>query len=479
MPENKGILLKFVILDQDRRVLIDNTSAVPRLPEVTIPPFTRIGYAATTAAREKYGLELFVITEAAIQPAERDSAEIEELVMICRLQTPDAYLPDSLVWRAQPEAKLAAPDCAALEAAMKEFDPYDSGEKASSFGRYQSLDDLRTWYTPHLEGFGLRETGLQQWNGDPWFALFRIKTEPKNVEAKAEPVVEAAPEPPKALWFKAVGEPNTREYAVTLALAQECPYWFAKIVASKPEWHGWLMEEVNGYELDDEPDGRPWALTARVLAKVQKRFVGKEDELLALGCRDWRMPRVLAALDPFFEDMEEIMGRQPSEPPHKLDRSELCTLRIQCQDLCHRVEDVDIPYTITHGDFSPHNVLVSNGWPVFIDWAEAYISFPFISWEYFWNRMIKDHPEHADWHERMHRNYAYRVWAPLLTKSRVDEGLRLSPAMAVLILALYGIDDPAQRQNRRADKGKRSLVRRLHRELEILQNTKAEPVGAR
>jgi hypothetical protein len=50
--------------------------------------------------------------------------------------------------------------------------------------------------------------------------------------------------------------------------------------------------------------------------------------------------------------------------------------------------------------------------------------------------------------------------------------------MAVLILALYGIDDSEQRANRRADKGKRSLVRRLARELEILQNTKAELAGA-
>jgi Phosphotransferase enzyme family len=478
MSDDKGMRLKLVILDQDRRILVDSAGGGPALPEVIIPPFTRIGYAATTAAREKYGLELFVITEVMTKPEDRDSLDIENLVLISRLQDANAALPVNLAWRVQLQAEIGEQDRIALEAAMKEFEPYDSAVKASSFGRYRSLDDLRAWYAPHLDRLGLRETGIQQWNGDTWFALFRIKTEPRNVATKAEPVTEGVAGPPKALWFKAVGEPNTREYAVTLALTQECPYWFAKIIASNPEWQGWLMEEVNGHELDEEPDGRPWALTARVLAKVQKRFVGKEDELLALGCRDWRMPRVLAALDPFFEDMEQIMERQPSEPPRRLDRSELRTLKAQCQDLCHRVEDVDIPYTITHGDFSPHNVLVSNGWPVFIDWAEAYVSFPFISWEYFWNRMIKDHPEHADWHERMHRNYAYRVWAPFLTKSRVDEGLRLSPAMAVLVLALYGIDDPKQRRNLRADKGKRSLVRRLHRELETLQNAEAEPVGA-
>jgi hypothetical protein len=478
MSADNGILLKLVILDQQRRLLVNLADEVPRLPEVTIPPFTRIGHAATRAAREKYGLDLFVITETMTKPPDTNALEIDELALVCRPQDPSAALERNLAWRSEEEIELAEEDRPALDRAMAEFAPLNSGAKASSFGRYRSLDDLRAWYAPYLDQLGFRETGIEQWNGDPWFALFRIKTEPQSSEARPEPVREGAPEPPKALWFKAVGEPNTREYAVTLALAQECPYWFAKIIASNPSWHGWLMEEVIGHELDDEPDGRPWALTARVLAKVQKRFVGKEEELLALGCRDWRMSRVLAALDPFFEDMEEIMERQPNEPPRRLDRGELRALKIQCQDLCRRVEDVDIPYTITHGDFSPHNVIVSNGWPVFIDWAEAYVSFPFISWEYFWNRMIKDHPEHAEWHERMHRNYAYRVWAPLLTKSRVDEGLRLSPAMAVVILALYGIDDPEQRRNRRADKGKRSLVRRLQRELEILQNSAAEPVGA-
>ncbi len=468
--DEQGLLLKLVILDKEKRVLVDTKSLAPTLPEVTIPRFSRFAYSATVTAREKYGLELFIITQTTAKPEGKDSIEIEDLVLVCRLQDANATQPDGLVWQPPEQVQLGAEDHSTLNEAMKEFEPYNSGAKDSSFGRYGSLDELRSCYVPHLDQLGLRETGIQQWNGDPWFALFRIKT---------EPIDESTPETPKALWFKAVGEPNTREYAVTLALTQECPSWFPKIIAAKPEWHGWLMEEVNGHELDDETDGRPWALAARVLAKVQKRFIGREDELLALGCRDWRMPRVLEALDPFFADMEEIMQRQPAEPPCRLDHSELHSLKGQCQDLCHRVEDIDIPYTITHGDFSPHNVIVADGWPVFIDWAEAYVSFPFISWEYYWNRLMKDHPEHADWHERMHRNYAYRVWAPLLTKSRVDEGLRLSPAMAVLILALYGMDDPEQRQNRRADKFKRSMVRRLHRELEILQQESSELVGAR
>ncbi len=466
MPDDSTLMAKLLIMNPDRQVLLDNAASATCLPWVTIPEFTRIAHSATTAAREKYGLELFVILT---KPADEDSGtqnSPRSLVLICRDQRGDTQPLESLAWSDVRDAtrQLQGEDQEIFAAALKEFESYDSGAKLSSFGRYCALDDLRQWYGPYLSALGVRETGIQQWNGDPWFALFRIAV---------EPLGKSTSETPKALWFKAVGEPNTREFAVTKALTDECPYWFPRLVATNSDWHGWLMEEVNGHELDEEPDGRPWALTARILAKVQKRFVGQEDGLLSLGCKDWRMPQVLSRLDMFFDDMEEIMARQQADPPQILDRHALHELKIQCQDLCHAVEDVDVPYTITHGDFSPHNVIVLNGWPVLIDWAEAYVSFPFISWEYFWNRTIKDHPSYTSWHERMHRNYAYRVWSSMLGRKRVDEGLRLSPAMAVLVLALYGIDDPEERKNRGSDKIKRSLVRRLQRELTALRTVVA------
>ncbi len=364
-----------------------------------VPRFTRIVHSVTRAALERWGLRLFVMFCASTSAPNDGAQKAIELVLVCRLQN-KAAAHDGFLWKSQEMWALPLEDAALLDAAFADFDLYQSGAKASNFSKYDSLNELRAWYTPTLEGIGLRETDLEQWNGDEWFALFRIRT---------ETIDPASTEPAKSFWFKAVGEPNTREYAVTVALTAECPYWFPRLVATRPDWNGWLMEEVDGHELDVEPDGRPWALTARILAKVQKRFVGQEERLLELGCRDWRMPQVLASLDPFFEDMEEIMQRQTSEPPHVLDRSELRALKHHCLDLCRRVEDVDVPYTITHGDFSPHNVIVSNGWPILIDWAEAYVGFPFISWEYFWNRMIKDHPQQAEWRERMHRNYAYRV----------------------------------------------------------------------
>lgn len=459
MSEEARQLVYLVVLNRHKQVLLNRWGASVSLPTVEISRFTRLAHSVTDAARDKYGIDLFLILSDRVEGEDGSRA----LAAICRFQNDSLDAPSSHSWLTSDEARtqLGPNDREALLKGLHEFESYDSGEKASSFGRYRALDELREWYMPQLSTLGLREVSIKQWNGDPWFALFRIAVEPMG---------EATPETPEALWFKAVGEPNVREFAITQLLTAQCPSWFSKIVATKPEVNGWLAEEVNGHELDAEPDGRPWALTARILAKVQTVFANCEDKLLDLGCADWRIPKILDSIDPFFESMIEVVARQPHSPPAMLSKAELRDMAQGCHDLCCQVEDVDIPYSIAHGDFSPHNVIIKNGWPILIDWAEAYVTFPFISWEYFWNRTIKDHPGHAEWRERMHRNYAYRSWTSLLGRSRVEAGLRLSPAMAVLVHALQGQANPAnQDSNPLLDKVNRSLLRRLQRELELLQ----------
>jgi hypothetical protein len=73
----------------------------------------------------------------------------------------------------------------------------------------------------------------------------------------------------------------------------------------------------------------------------------------------------------------------------------------------------------------------------------------------------------------MRREYAYREWAPLLSEARIAEALRLSPALAVLIYALYGANETAFLESNRVDRVKRSLVRRLYREIEALRGAGA------
>ncbi len=459
MADDIEVLISLVILDGDRRILVDIDDSGCHIPTVTIPPYSRIVLCATEVAKDKYGVDLFGILSV---PSGAKNQEPLEEILVCRMKDAHTEVPVGLRWIGEKDYKgsLTEHSSNALEFALKEFDVYDSGAKASSFGKYISLDELRAWYLPILESRDVRETGIQQWNADPWFSLIRISVAPLNPTASNSPA---------AFWFKAVGEPNTRELPVTRALSLECPLMFPEVIATNPRWNGWLMEEVRGHELDEETDSQSWIETARDLATIQMTFADREAALLEYGCRDWRMPRVLDSLGPFFEDMEDVMQRQPSAPPDILGRKELQGLRGRCEDLCHQIAMLNVPSSIAHGDFSPHNVLVSQGRRVFIDWAEAYVTFPFISWEYYWNRTVKDHPDYAGWHSRMLNAYAYDRWASILGDQRVREALRLSPAAAVLVIALYGADSPAGHASLDFDRVRRSLVRRLRKELDQLE----------
>lgn len=448
MPQHRVVFV--IVLNAKGEVLVENVNGNQLLLHLEVHRFARLARAITREAELRYGLRLFCFALA----QEMDSQlMVEQIVAVTRLQH-EQPLHGSLRWvpRGVLHHQLCEEDLWALRLGVNAIDP------RSSFGRYESLDVVRAWYTPFVEARQLRETRIEQWNGDSCFQLFRIICEPQEMNCGTHR---------QAFWFKAVGDPNTREFTVIRHLTAECRSWFAPIVAMLPEVNGWLMEEVPGCELDKEVNELPWVLTAEVLAKLQMRFVGREQELLAIGCKDWRVPQVIARIDPFFEHMVDAMEKQSSVPPLRLSPEELCAMAHACKAVCKRILDLGVPNTLAHGDFSPHNVLVSNGSPVFIDWAEAYLTFPFISWEYYWNRTRKDHPEHAAWWSRVQHSYGYDQWASMLGHEVVQEGFRLSPAYAILVSCMYRSDgDIRDGLQDGTEHSRRSMVRRLQRELQ-------------
>lgn len=188
MREDQKRIARLIILDSGRNVLMESRDTGLHLPEVTISRFDRFSHSANLASLEKYGMKLFHILSLPVPGATDAPDDDETILVICRLQNPAAPLPKDLVW--QDSAETCTPDRVLLDAALKEFEPYCSGQVASSFGRYTAFDELRAWYQPHLACLGVRETALLQWNGDPWFELFRIAV---------EPVGERTPDMPDAL----------------------------------------------------------------------------------------------------------------------------------------------------------------------------------------------------------------------------------------------------------------------------------------
>lgn len=288
---------------------------------------------------------------------------------------------------------------------------------------------------------------LRQFNASPVFNLIRFET--------------TGP----AVWFKAVGEPNLREFPITARLAELFPGFMPEIVAIKPEWNGWLCREVNGRNLGEAKDIEAWERAAADLAKLQIESIAFADSLLPLGAHDLRLDALLAAIEPFFDLVARLMDEQPKTPPATLSREDLTLLRVPVHDALTMLADLRIPTTLGHMDLNPWNVIVSTDRCTFLDWAEAYVGHPFFGFEYLLEHSRRNVEDHTQVGSRVISAYK-TPWQELLSDDCIGEALALAPLAAVFA---YAVGDDTWKDAERLQDPKiagyfRSLARRMNRE---------------
>jgi len=216
-----------------------------------------------------------------------------------------------------------------------------------------------------MRPMGIHLTGsFRQLNASPSFCLIRFETDGH------------------AIWFKAVGEPNQREFAVTCLLSRLFPSQVPRVLAIRPEWNGWLTREAEGDLLCDVEEIRAWRRVAAELAEMQINSCNQASELLAAGARDLRVDTLSKLIRHFVDTTQQLMQRQSKIPPPILEPKELLLLGDSIRAAFDVVERSGIPNTLGHLDFDPGNVVVSPQSCVFLDWAEAYVGNPFLTFQY-------------------------------------------------------------------------------------------------
>lgn len=121
-----------------------------------------------------------------------------------------------------------------------------------------------------------------------------------------------------------------------------------------------------------------WERVLGALAELQIACVNRQEDLLALGCPDLRLPVVSAQLGPMLNDQTAMHMDQPGG----LSSEQVTRLRArvpQLQAACQRLADGGIPETLEHGDFGPINVLVQDEQITYLDWTDASLAHPFFS----------------------------------------------------------------------------------------------------
>ena len=179
----------------------------------------------------------------------------------------------------------------------------------------------------------------------PWAALARVAT----VQGD--------------LYFKADAPSEAYEPALTEWLAGRRPDLVPPVLRIDGD-RGWLLIRDAGRSLwdhiADPPDATIWIDLLPLYAELQIELAASIDELLALGVPDSRPESLVGAYD-------GLVARRPASAHPPL---------VDVARWVERLGDT-IPASLSHEELTDHNILLRDGAPVVIDWAEAVVEHPF------------------------------------------------------------------------------------------------------
>ena len=418
-----------------------------RLPAVSVPVHTRVAEKVTAAIKSSWNLETYCLLTLPSGTLSEDCTRYAVLEAPRHEPTPPGmqWLPVSScsVGSFQDPA-----DFAAIENALTTLDRHRRGELPGLFGKPGWFRVVRRWVESQTSCTGHRLTGrFRQFNASSTFSLLRFET--------------TGP----AVWFKAVGEPNVREFRVTRELARLFPGFVPRVLAVRLEWNAWLTVEVAGSHLDGNSNLHQWTAVATALAELQLVSRGRTLHLIDAGCRDVRVCSLAELVEPFLRAMAELMERQTKQSPAPLSRTELLVLRTKLQDLFSEIADSAIPNAIGHLDFNPGNIIASRDRCVFLDWAEACVGHPFLTFQYLLEHLRRFRPQDGSWESALTSAYAER-WRDCASPGEIAHALAISPLLAVFAYATSGDPwrDPTLPSQPEIARHLRSLTRRINRE---------------
>ena len=353
-------------------------------------------------------------------------------------------------------------DFSVVSAAIRDMRCSPENETVGPFARLGWIEELLNWAQNEVAPLGLRVTReFCQLNASPCFALVRIETDGP------------------ALWFKAVGEPNLREFSIASTLSRLFPTFLPTLIANHPRWHGWLAMDFQGPTLDATSDATAWERAAAAFAELQIASLETTDELRDAGCKDLTIASLQKRVDPFLEVMTLLMEKQEKVTPRALEREELLMLQMRVKEALSAFSDLGLPDVLGHLDINPGNILCSAERCVFVDWAEAYVGPPFLAMEHLREHFLRIQPGQPDFKTGPGSRYAGE-WGRLLSQNTIAGAQQLAPIVAVLAYAV-GVEqwtNPQLAKNPRLAAYFRSLTRRIHREAQILEANSTRPTWA-
>jgi hypothetical protein len=320
------------------------------------------------------------------------SGDVEDAGELTRLVELDAGVeeaPDGWVWRdvdadltalLEPETSRAA----VVAWGRERVDGWSPLRPAWS--RPGWLADASAWCVEQLEAVGRPVVGV-----------------PRQHQLWSLSVVLRCPVEGGDAYFKCSPEIFRSEAAVTRALADRMPGRVPEVIAVD-EARGWLlMADLAAPELGEQ-DESLWHHGLTTHAGIQISWLGRVDELVALGLPVRSLARLAAEV--------EVLTGGPA-----------------LAEACRRLDRLGPGPTLVHGDLHPWNVAFGSGALRVFDWTDAAVSHPFVDLATYVFR-----PQDVAARRRLVEAYV-AAWAPYGS----PESLREAADLALVVGALYQV----------------------------------------
>jgi hypothetical protein len=424
------------------------------LPSVNIPRWQRVAENLTAAVKKEWGEEVVCLAEpdasASANTTGTHYQAAEHWRTNGRPKVPTQWVPISALSH---DSLIGASDYLAIQQSIA-LCSAEGQSPSGPFARLGWFKELSEWVETVLEPMGFHLNGnVRQLNASPSFSLVRFETDGP------------------ALWFKAVSEPNQKEFLITCTLAQLFPNYLPSVLATRRDLNGWLTREAAGKLLGEVREDVLWQRGAAALAELQIDSIDHGARILGAGARDLGVAELSKLIQPFMESMAELMERQTKLPPVALGRDELFLLGDRTQNALDAFGALGIPETLGHLDLNPGNIIVSPARCTFLDWAEAYVGSPFFSLQYLLEHLRRTNGTDSAVETKLVESY-FAQWEQVVPTAAVAEGLALAPLLAVFAYAAgnNAWDDTERLQEPAIAGYFRSLTRRMHREANELES---------
>jgi hypothetical protein len=443
--ETWGVLL---VSRDGEQILLVKENENWSLPRIEIPTQERIAANINRVIQRDFGIP--VISLYPVIPADSDAPAGSFYHAVAALPATGNSIRGN-EWKfisSLPEQSFSRQlDLSAIRAFRAGLERREIERKTRPFLRPDWFTEVTRWIADVLRPHGLRLTGsFEQFNADCKFSLIRFETNGA------------------AVWFKAVGADNSREFPITLALAKLCPAQLPKILASKSEWRAWLAADASGVCLRATRAAHVWEDAAANLAQLQIRCMSASGAMRSAGARDFASASLRLQAGSFFSYVASSQVIRPESIVPTLVPEEIEDIKSAVQNSLLHLEALDLPDTIGHMDLNPGNIFSTDRGCVFLDWAESYVGNPFFSFEYLLQHFRQAVSPGVLEEDRFREAY-FAPWQPVVSSEAMETATSFVPLAALFAYAttLWSASLRCEAENMSLTRYLASLIRKMGR----------------